>query len=89
MVYHYNPNLAQISFVADVYGTYKLRLIVSDGKAYSDPVDVTITAGFDMVDVPNLVGKTQQEAETACPIPRPLDPDKIRRNWCLGRAKDI
>lgn len=61
----YNTNLAQLSFVADVAGTFKVRLIVSDGKSYSNPADVTITAGSNMVDVPNLSGKTQQNAELA------------------------
>ena len=61
----YNTNLPQLSFVADVAGTYKIRLIVSDGKSYSNPADVTITAGYTMVDVPNLSNKTQQNAELA------------------------
>lgn len=60
-----NANLAQLSFVVDVAGTYRIRLIVSDGKSYSNPADVVVTAGYDMVTVPNLSNKTQQDAELA------------------------
>ena len=60
-----DPSLVNPTFVADVSGTYELQLIVNDGTAGSDPDTVTITANPRIVQVPDVVGVAQAEAEAA------------------------
>jgi len=55
-----NPTL-----VVDVSGTYEVQLIVNDGTAGSAPDTVTITASPRMVEVPEVLGLAQAEAEAA------------------------
>lgn len=55
--------LVNPTFTADLPGDYSIKLVVSDGKSYSEPASVTITAAHPSVPVPNVVGKTQTEAE--------------------------
>jgi len=53
------------TFIPDLPGAYTAQLVVHDGKVFSDPAIVTITAARDLVTVPDLVGKPQQDAEMA------------------------
>lgn len=41
-----NPSAAQVSFVADAAGTYKVKLVVNNGSSDSDPAyaDIRVTA---------------------------------------------
>jgi len=60
-----NPVIANPTFVADLSGTYVAQLVVNDGMMNSDPDTVTITAAEQMITVPDFVGMSQTEAETA------------------------
>ncbi|MHB8845004.1 MAG: RHS repeat-associated core domain-containing protein [Nitrospirota bacterium] len=53
------------TFTTDLPGDYSIKLVVSDGKSYSAPAMVTITASHPNVPVPNVVGLSQTEAEAA------------------------
>ena len=59
------PDAAVASFVPDYPGEYKIQLIVHDGKAFSDPAVVSVIASRNLVAVPDVTGRTQQEAEAA------------------------
>jgi RHS repeat-associated protein len=51
------------SFTPDLAGSYEVELIVNDGKVDSPPDEVVITAIPKMVNVPDVVGWPQAEAE--------------------------
>lgn len=59
-----DPTSSTPSFIADQSGTYEVMLIVNDGNADSLPDTVIITAEPLIVEVPDVTGMSQSEAET-------------------------
>jgi hypothetical protein len=60
-----DPTLVNPTFVPDVSGTYDVQVIVNDGTIDSVADTVTITANPRIVQVPDVVGVAQADAETS------------------------
>jgi RHS repeat-associated protein len=60
-----DPSSADPFLVPDISGTYEVELIVNDGIVDSTPDMVMITASPIIVQVPDVVGIVQADAETA------------------------
>ena len=56
---------AEPTFAPDVSGVYEVQLIVNDGTVDSYPDVTTITANPRMVQIPDVVGLSQTDAQTA------------------------
>jgi len=81
-----DPSIVNPAFVADLVGVYKIRLIVSDGKLFSEPDEVVITAGEDNIKPIADAGRDQiviTKSEVTLDGSKSYDPngDTITYNW--------
>jgi YD repeat-containing protein len=60
-----DPSLVNPTFVVDVSGTYELQLVVHDGTVQSAPDTIIVTATPRIVEVPDILGLSQAEAQAS------------------------
>jgi hypothetical protein len=77
------------TFTPDVAGSYEVQLIVNDGEFDSPPDQVVITVSPRMVEVPNVVGLLQENAEAALLADKLLVGDVTRLSASVQRLEHL